>query len=123
MLRQRPHRVSHILGECVDERNAPAITIGFLHWLGAAEITARSAASLLRCRAAAFVIRSEELQVRPDLLVEPIVRSSTPECRGDTVQYGAHYDPFSSRRDIIATVRDHTSVSINSYFLPARVIE
>src|SRR5678816_1279426 len=120
---QRPYRVSRILRECFDERDSSSIAIRFLHLFNATEITARRSASLFWCESSPLVVSGQQLQMRTDFFVEPIVSATTPECGGDAVQDGAHHDLSSSSRDIIATVRDHRSASIDSCFFPARVIE
>lgn len=80
------------------------------------------AASLLRRQAATLVVGGQQIEMRLDLFVEPLVRSTAPERRDDALKQRSHYDSSSSSRDIIATVRDHRSASTDNCFFPARVI-
>ena len=94
-----------------------------LHLLDPAERTSGRHARLFRCQASTLVVGSEQLQMRADLFVEPLVGATRPGRASQAPQDGAHHDPSSSRRDIIATVRDHRSASTASCFFPALVIE
>ena len=63
----------------------------------------------------------KSFEKRYGIVVEPLVGVSGPEQGRDALQEATHYDPSSGRRDIIATVRDHRSASIDNCFFPARV--
>ena len=79
-------------------------------------------ASLFWSQATLLVLGSQQIQMPADFFVELVVEVPAAEHSGDSLKDGAHHDS-SSNRDIIATVRDHRSASIDSCFFPARVIE
>jgi len=121
-MRERPQGVPCVLHHCFEKRNASSIAIGFLHLLDAAEIAASRLASLITRQTSAFVVGGQQVQMRADFFIEPLVGVTSPEHGRDAPQQETHHDPSSSSRDIIATVRDHKSASIDNCFFPARVI-
>ena len=118
-------RISKILHEPVDQRQAALIPIHFLHLLSTAECAPRRRTRIFGRKTTADVLLGEKVQMRADVIVQiAIVSTAQDECLHSHRQHakGCH-DYSSSSRFTIATVRAHVSASAASCFRPARVIE
>src|ERR1017187_5923308 len=115
-------RVDEILGEGVEEGEASLIAIGLVELGDGAEVAAGGGEGIGGREAAAFVVGGEEREVGGDFGVEFGVGAAfAEEAREQDTQPG--HDSLSSRRAIMATVRDQLSVSAASCLRPARVME
>src|ERR1019366_3042666 len=105
-----------------EEGEAALIAIGFVELGGGAEVAAGGGEGIVGGEAAVFVVGGKEREVGGDLGVE-FGRGAAPaqQARDENAQRG--HGSLSSRRAIMATVRDQLLVSAASYLRPARVME
>src|ERR1039458_394432 len=115
-------RVDEILGEGVEEGESSLIAIGFVKLGDGAEVAAGGGEGIGGRETAAFVVGGEEREVGGDLGIE-FGGGAAPaqQARQENAQGG--HGSLSSRRAIMATVRDQLLVSAASCLRPARVME
>src|ERR1035438_3347732 len=114
--------VGGVVGERVEEGEAALAAIGFVELGDGAEVAAGGSEGIGGGEAAAFIIGGEERKVSGDLGIEfGGGAASAQQARQENAQGG--HGSLSSRRAIMATVRDQLLVSAASCLRPARVME
>ena len=125
LAREGPPDVSHVLRELVEQAHAALIPVRLLHLIDPAERAARGGARVLRRQAAMHVVKGQQLEVGPDVVVQIGVAAKAAEhsldARDEPAEERDHL--FSSSRLTRATVRAQLSASAASCFLPLGVIE
>ena len=79
LAREGPPDVSHVLRELVEQAHAALIPVRLLHLIDPAERAARGGARVLRRQAAMHVVKGQQLEVGPDVVVQIGVAAKAAE--------------------------------------------
>src|SRR5207237_849581 len=113
---QQPHSVPHVQRQRVNDLESTLIPVRFLDLLDAAELAARRRERGVSREAASYVVLSERIYVRLELIAQLVVAMPKPDeaqnLQKQRSQRGHGSSP--SKRSIIATVCCHVSASTAS---------
>src|SRR4030095_1785992 len=105
MAAQCARGITEVLRQCIDERPSTAVAIGLFHLLHPAERPSRLSSSTCRGQTPAFVLGREQLEVRPDFVIECATEPPPPKERAGPRDDGAKQHHHSARNATIGSTR------------------